>query len=755
MIISRFRQSASLTLCTLIGVMAMVMIVGTALITISTWRHYSMNERTVRFVAADKAVFEALSIGRAHRGEAQTLLMTKPEPADEINRLKQSVQQKLDEALSALAPIDLRDMPQLLDKARTSWTSAAQHYDDLLQESAKPLEKRSLARTKAWNDALEVFEKALGAVSETIAGEVRLTDPVTAELQQFKANGWILRTKYGAQCSLGRPNVSMNTPLSTSTALQLGELRGGVNGSLERLHMLAERHGLSDQVVRSIAEADQGVSVATKWMDGVFARLDGSGMPAVPAEEWTKQCNGPYRSILRIVDTALDETTAHANAQRADAASDLERQTGLLLLMSAGGSFGFFLTRRRISSPVKQLMSAVERLTNRDFNTPVLALRYEDEFGKLSAALERLRLTSQEAADLLRRNATQAEQLNQAAELARYEEERIKAAAAYKAERIKAAEALNHSVQAIASGLEQLSSGNLTFRINQAFALDYAKLKDDFNAVMSELQETIKVISGTTDSLHSGVGDISRAAGDLSLRTERQAESLAETAAALNDITTRVNQTAAGAREADEVVSNAKADATHSVKVVRDAVEAMGGIQKSAQQISQIIVVINEISFQTNLLALNAGVEAARAGDSGSGFAVVANEVRALARRSAEAAKEIKTLISASTAQVNEGVTLVGETGNALERIVNQIGQIDSVVSKIAVSANEQATGLQQVNVAIGQIDEMTQQNAAMVEESTAATHSLAQEATQLADLIARFKVGSDEASWRPAIRAP
>jgi methyl-accepting chemotaxis protein len=297
-------------------------------------------------------------------------------------------------------------------------------------------------------------------------------------------------------------------------------------------------------------------------------------------------------------------------------------------------------------------------------------------------------------------------------------------------------------VAGIGMGMERLAAGDLVFRLSTPFAAEYEKLRGDFNAASDKLQETITVISANTQGIRSGGEEISRAADDLSRRTEQQAASLEETAAALDEITATVRRTAEGANQASAVVGTAKGDAEHSGEVVRQAVDAMSLIQKSSTQIGQIIGVIDEIAFQTNLLALNAGVEAARAGDAGRGFAVVASEVRALAKRSADAAKEIKTLISASGRQVEAGVELVGETGKSLDRIVKQVSQINAVVIEIAASAQEQAASLAEVNTAINQMDQVTQQNAAMVEESTAASHALTQEVEELSRLVSQFKVG-------------
>jgi methyl-accepting chemotaxis protein len=239
-----------------------------------------------------------------------------------------------------------------------------------------------------------------------------------------------------------------------------------------------------------------------------------------------------------------------------------------------------------------------------------------------------------------------------------------------------------------------------------------------------------------------GTNEISKAADDLARRTEHQAASLEETAAALEEITTTVQRTAEGASHARTIVEEAKSNAETSGEIVTQTVASMGQIESSSREITQIIGVIDEIAFQTNLLALNAGVEAARAGDAGRGFAVVASEVRALAQRSADAAREIKTLISTSTKHVSTGVRLVGETGAALKRISTQIIQVNSVVTDIAKSAEEQTHGMQQINDAVGQMDQVTQHNAAMVEESTAASHTLAREAEELSKLIGQFSLG-------------
>ncbi len=316
------------------------------------------------------------------------------------------------------------------------------------------------------------------------------------------------------------------------------------------------------------------------------------------------------------------------------------------------------------------------------------------------------------------------------------------------------------AVNGVAAGLRHFAENDLTHRLDGAFAPSFEALRVDFNQSADKVGRTLSQIGSSAAAIRSGTREISTASDDLSRRTEQQAASLEQTAAALDEITATLKKSAQGAAHVRQVVGTANQDAERSGLVVRQAVTAMGAIEASSRQIGQIIGVIDEIAFQTNLLALNAGVEAARAGEAGRGFAVVASEVRALAQRSAEAAKEIKGLISASAGQVTEGVALVGDTGKVLERIVAQIAEINSFMTEMASSSQEQSTALQEVNTAVNQMDQMTQQNAAMVEQTTAASHALDQEASQLSDLVGQFRIGgeADAAARRPAppaARAP
>jgi len=385
---------------------------------------------------------------------------------------------------------------------------------------------------------------------------------------------------------------------------------------------------------------------------------------------------------------------------------------------------------RSITVPVRRVTRRMRELAAGDTTGPVPYTDLRNEFGEMGRAV----LVFNEGLVAKAR-------LEQ--ESAQTEQRRRTEAQAAEAEKAHAARELARVVAQIGDALEQLSSGNLRYRITQAFSGEYESLRRDYNDAIEKLERTMAVISSNAADIRRGSEEISDGADELAQRTDRQAANLQESASAMDEISATVRKTAESAAEANRFIANAKSDAERSSAVVREAVQAVGAIKTSSQQITQIVGVIDEIAFQTNLLALNAAVEAARAGESGRGFAVVASEVRALAKRSADAAKEIKALITASTTQVAVGVQLVHETGLALQQIVSQVNKISAVVGEIAAAAEEQAIGVKDITSNIAQIDQSTQQNAAMAEESTAAAHQLVEKTDGLARLVAQFKTDS------------
>ena len=306
---------------------------------------------------------------------------------------------------------------------------------------------------------------------------------------------------------------------------------------------------------------------------------------------------------------------------------------------------------------------------------------------------------------------------------------------------------IQFAVAEIAKGLQKLSEGDMTFRLDHHFHGSLEQIRNDFNASVAKLEGALQTVQVNARAIQSGSAEIRASSDELAKRTEQQAASVEETAAALEEITSSIRDASRRAEDAGQLVDRTRMGAERSGEVVKKAVVAMSGIENSSREISNIIGVIDEIAFQTNLLALNAGVEAARAGEAGKGFAVVAQEVRELAQRSANAAKEIKALITNSGQQVQTGVSLVGETGQALTEIVAQVQDINRHVSSIVQSTREQSTALNEISAAVNTIDQGTQKNAAMVEESTAASHALASEASELNQLLAQFRFGENRAS--------
>ena len=495
--------------------------------------------------------------------------------------------------------------------------------------------------------------------------------------------------------------------------------------------------------IRKLITIDSPTVLDRFWIEAennIFPKLENSGGAAGIGQS-LDILEERFNQHKTIMSRAADETETYLASLERDSEADtkllgwgLYSAVAAALLLVVIFVIGLL---RSVVRPLNELAAYTEDLAHGETDEDVPHVYRDDEVGHIAKALFAFREAATETIDSERRTAAERKR---AADIKARSDAEL-------AERI---EQTDRAVAALGQALIYLSEGELDCEIVEPFEGDLEELRADFNLAVGRIADVFNEIAMTAGTIEQGSREIFTASDDLSRRTEQQAASLEETAATLEQITVTVQKSSEGAENARKLVNTARDDAETNGGIVNKALEAMGDIEKSSGEISQIISVIDEIAFQTNLLALNAGVEAARAGEAGQGFAVVASEVRALAQRSATAAKEIKALIAKSSDQVANGSQLVNATGETLHRIAGRVVEISAVVDEIASGAGEQSVALKQLNVTVGQMDKVTQQNAAMAEQATAASHSLSQEIENLSRLIAVFSTANQNNEPEP-----
>jgi methyl-accepting chemotaxis protein len=542
-----------------------------------------------------------------------------------------------------------------------------------------------------------------------------LVDVAATAMAEQAANerGYLLLGSDATLAAVEAHRNALNAALAEATTVAAGET--ALTGKLDAMRAAAEAYATT------IADPQIAARKAGTLAIAEIAAIGTADAPGTLDK---------FRTAAAEIKTLLADRTAAIRTQLDDAHRALE--LALTLGAAVAGVFAvglIWLLARSIVTPITGMTDAMGRLAAGDHAVEVPAVDRDDEVGRMAKAV----LVFKDAAIESARMADERRSMREQAETERQKTE---------AEKASEAEEIRFAMAELEQGLTALANGDVALRLDRPFAPRLDSLRGNFNESLDKLQAALRTVGANAHAINAGAAEIRASADDLAKRTEQQAASVEQTAAAVEEVTTTVKDTAKRAEDVGQLVERTRAGAERSGEVVRSAVAAMSGIEQSSLSISNIIGVIEDIAFQTNLLALNAGVEAARAGEAGKGFAVVAQEVRELAQRSANAAREIKSLIANSTAQVGNGVALVGETGTELEKIVSAVQEISHHVQAIVTAAREQSTGLQEINLAVTAMDQGTQQNAAMVEEQTAASHTLAAEADSLNMLLAQFRLG-------------
>jgi len=646
-------------------------------------------------------------------------------------------------ALAALKDMEFPNKEQTISYLENAFGTLKSLQDEVAVAIAKPKSDRPTDLRDRYQQKVTEYMGKLTEIGAAVQAPIMLKDPIVDRLVTMHRMAWTLRAMSGEALSNVTNNIIVRGDVPADAVAQQ-------QVAFAKIDLLADT--IADRMkgmpaMPAVASAFDNTKKV--YFDPEFRKFQVEALRHIVAsekigltrDEWDSKVAKTLYSITELAAAFINGASEVADQKQA-AAKYNTLMSVVFLGVAALFTLGVFMViSKRIIRPIAAITTSMRKIADGALDTHIPGVGQKDEIGGMAAAVE-----------IFRQGGLNLRALSEETENNRLQVEREKAEAQARAE-ADAEERLSRATMALGEGLKRLASGDMLCEIQDAFAPQFESLRRDFNTSVSQLRAVLVAVGEAVGSVRSGSGEISQATNDLAKRTEQQAAAIEETAAALEEITVNVRATSQRTVQARDLVSEARKQADVASDVVTDAVSAMDRIEKSAHQINQNIGVIDEIAFQTNLLALNAGVEAARAGDAGKGFAVVAQEVRELAQRSAHAAKEIKTLIMHSESAVTEGVKLVNNTGEGLAIIAGLVQTIDAHISEVAAAAAEQSTGVHEVNASVNHMDKSTQQNAAMVEEMSASSASLANDAVQLAELLARFRTVAEPAETHVARR--
>ena len=740
------RLSVSTLLKCVIATFGAIVVVMLALSARESWTRLQSADRISQVANISGYMFTAMNSLRVDRSATIRDLVADRQLTTMNTLLKESrdiEMPALNGMMTALATAEVPDRDQVSAELGSKIKRLTELHEQTAAQFLQPKSARPAGLSDEYNKEVLELMDVLDKRGTQLVKLISLKDPYVDQLMEIKQLAWSMRNSAG-DASLVVSNTLGGLPLPPDVFLAYTGNVAKIDIAWSAITDIASRLPVTPSLA---AAADK---VKKEYFGGgypeqrtkILKALIAGEPPGITVDQWSPMSVRNLTALLGVATAALDAAKAQSSDQSAQAWNSLILQSSLLLAAILFAGCMMILISRHVTGPLGAIQAAMLKLASGDFNAVLPGLHRKDEIGAVANAVERFKVLAvdkarNEADAVMARQQAEAERQ---AEVARAEAD---AQAKVAAERAKASEEQAHAFRTLGDALGKLADGDFTIRLDDDISDTYKQIKDDFNLAIGRLHETIQAVADSTREVGNAAGEISTATTDLSQRVEEQAASLEQTSASMEEISATVKTNAQNAQQANTLTNSTRGVADRGGKVVAEAVTAMSRIEESSRQISDIITVIDEIARQTNLLALNAAVEAARAGDAGRGFAVVASEVRSLAQRSSEAAKNITDLIAKSSDRVQEGVGLVNRAGTALSEIVDSIKQVADIVSSIAAASAEQSTGLEQINKALTDMDEMTQRNSALVEENSATAKTLEQQSQDMQERIASFRLDS------------
>ncbi|MGY8685778.1 methyl-accepting chemotaxis protein [Bradyrhizobium sp. UFLA05-153] len=632
------KKSVSTLLLVLMALLAIGALTSTAIQMTGAIGRYRDSQETGRLAAADKAIFQGVLSLRTNRGDAQSALLGEDDPRNRLAEIEKLEQAGYESIAAAIETVEFARREELASTLKQRWGEAAPQFRLFFDEAARPRAERKIDRTNSWYDAVTKTIDAANLASTAVSNRAWMNDPFIARMIQVRRLAWQVRDRYGIQCSALRPNVNASKPLDETQKLNVAQWNGVVGAGWTGIEELLAAPDVTADLVSTAKEARAKTDTVVQQISQITKNFDGSGRPAVSAQEWNALCQSPFGPIVAVANKALDQSIARAETVQETALAKLVVQSLAFLAALTVTLAGVFVVRNRLVRPVQSLMGAIARISARDYATPVPQSKYPDEFGTMASALESLR-----------ESAATAERLGQERE---------------------------------AQQAQQLARSSTVDAACRRF-------DDTVQAVIHSVAESTRELDATATGVRSLVSESSNQTAAVSSAAEQATNNLETIAAATEELSASVGeisaQVQASAREAREAV--AQAEHTNATVEILD---------QTAARIGEVVKMISAIAGQTNLLALNATIEAARAGEAGRGFAVVAGEVKNLASQTATATEEISRQVAEIQSATGQAVSAIRSIGGAISGIDEKMTAIAAAVEEQRAATTEISRNFQQ-----------------------------------------------------------